>query len=84
MDRPYKKGVPGNTRTISAGLQDYGIPENLGFKVPRAEYENEYLEEHLTNKDRWISNSPFHQKYDKMSNEVVHEKVFFIILGTRS
>ena len=41
MDRPYLKGVPGNTRNLTAGVADYGKPEDLGFKVRSAEYENE-------------------------------------------
>ena len=36
------------------------------------EYENETIEKLMGNKDRWISNTIFHNKYDKMSNEIDH------------
>jgi hypothetical protein len=44
MDRPYLSGVPGNTKNVSIGLQNYGKPADLGFHV-----ENEYIEKALKN-----------------------------------
>ena len=41
-------------------MQTYGHAEDLGFKVMDPEYENQYIEEKLNNKDRWINNSPFY------------------------
>lgn len=60
MDRPYlRKGVAGNTKSISF-MENYGKAEDLGFKVQDPEFENNYIEEKLNNKDRWINNSPFY------------------------
>ena len=60
MDRPYLRGgVPGNTKNVSQ-LQEYGKVEDLGFKVTEPEFENNYIEKKLNNKDRWINNSPFY------------------------
>jgi hypothetical protein len=60
MDRPYlKKGVPGNTKNVGP-LADYGVAQDLGFKVDHPEKENTYIEEKLSNKHRWVNNSPFY------------------------
>lgn len=40
MDRPYKRGVPGNTKNVLSEVQDYGKAEDLGFKVRDPEMEN--------------------------------------------
>ena len=49
MDRPYLQGLPGNQKNISTGLQNYGKPSDLGFKVQSDEFENEYIEKALKN-----------------------------------
>lgn len=69
MDRPYLKGVKGDQQSAKP-LVSYANPPDLGFPVKDMEWENNYLEKMMDNKDRWIGNTPFHQKYDKMSNEI--------------
>ena len=49
MDRPYLSGVPGNTKNVSIGLQNYGKPADLGFHVLSDEVENEFIEKALKN-----------------------------------
>jgi hypothetical protein len=69
MDRPYLKGVKGDQQNVRP-VVSYANPPDLGFKVKDMEWENDYIAEQLDNKDRWISNTPFYQKYDKMSHEI--------------
>lgn len=54
MDRPYLRGVPGVTRNISAGLQDYSNP--VGGKK-NSNDANEFYADAYRNENRWIDQS---------------------------
>lgn len=65
MDRPYLRGVPGVTRNISAGLQDYSNP--VGGKKTLNDA-NEFYADAYRNENRWIDQSIFHPKTSKMTH----------------
>lgn len=68
MERPYLNGIPGIHKNLYAdGPRDVNPPANLGFqnvKEPRLEE----LEAVSKNQDRWLNNSIFYPKYEKMTH----------------
>lgn len=50
MDRPYLRGVPGVTRNVSEGLQDYTTPVNHKSQIDV----NGFYGEAYRNENRWI------------------------------
>lgn len=59
MDRPYKKGIPGiDTNINPEGPSKPNLPD-LGF--PRRDPQNDFVFT-FANEDRFIANTPFHEK----------------------
>ncbi len=55
MDRPYLKGLPGNTRNISGGVKDYfPRPKNVPQGLDPEERATKFLEINSRNENRWI------------------------------
>jgi len=50
MDRPYLRGVPGVTRNVSAGLQDYSTPVAHKNQIDT----NGFYADAYRNENRWI------------------------------
>ena len=69
MDRPYLSGVPGNTRNISGGLQDYSQPVGGVEKgMDELEIVSDFYNQRFKNEDRWVNQSIYYPKYAKMTH----------------
>lgn len=64
MDRPYLRGVPGVTRNVSAGLQDYTTPVAHKNQIDT----NGFYADAYRNENRWIDQTIFTPKTSKMTH----------------
>jgi len=53
MDRPYLRGLPGNTKNISTGLVDNFRPPNVAFGQSPDAKASEFMENNFKNENRW-------------------------------
>jgi len=53
MDRPYLRGTPGNTKTITGGVKNYFPVEDIGVPNDQELDEDRNLDL-LRNENRWI------------------------------
>lgn len=67
MERPYKEGIPGVHKNISAGLQNYFPGGQVGFPVVE-EADNAELEKYSKNEDRFLNQTIFTPKYARMQH----------------
>ena len=68
IDRPYLNGIPGVHKNVYPdGVKNYSPPEKLGFQnVKEMEYPE--LDAISRNQDRWLDQSIFYPKYEKMTH----------------
>lgn len=68
MDRPYLNGVPGiHKNAFPSGVKNVNPPSNLGFQDVQ-EHKYLELEEVSRNQDKWLNQTIFYPKYEKMTH----------------
>mmetsp|Transcript_10448 Transcript_10448/g.11926 ORF Transcript_10448/g.11926 Transcript_10448/m.11926 type:complete len:516 (+) Transcript_10448:38-1585(+) len=73
LDRPYKtEGLPGNTRTITGGLKNYGPKGDLGFKNDVGEHDEEIWP--YKNENRFLDQTIFYPKYAPVQHIIDWQK----------
>ncbi len=70
LDRPYKRGIPGVTRSITGGVRDYFPPEDIGFKRQRENEDEKFFDEHYNNKNRWQDQAVFYPKFYPIKSDL--------------
>ena len=68
MDRPYKNGIPGIHKNITGGVRDYFPQGDLGFKTPKDDDDDKFLNEHFSNQARFTQQTIFTPKFAPLSH----------------
>lgn len=76
LDRPYKHGIPGNTKNITGGVKDYFPQGNLGFKTIEEDHDSNVLNKYYTNVDRWTNQTVFYPKFSPIQSYLDWQKEY--------